>query len=111
TAGINVVTGLPADTRAYRPGSFEATEDDYRRVEGSYASGEPYGRVRLYRDPAGALRAAVGDPAEDLPARPVGRDEIAVTGAFKTYPLVMVLDDAGAVSGVFQGSRVLLRQP
>lgn len=111
TAGINVVTGLPADTRAYRPGSFEATEDDYRRVEGSYASGEPYGRVRLYRDPAGALRAAVGDPAEDLPARLVGRDEIAVTGAFKTYPLVMVLDDAGAVSGVFQGSRVLLRQP
>jgi CubicO group peptidase (beta-lactamase class C family) len=109
-AGINAVSGMPLGARAYVPTTYSPSESEYARVLGSYASGEPYGRVRLYRCEDGELRAAVGDPVEDLPAAMVGRDEVAVTGAFKTFPLRMVLDDAGEVIGVFYGSRVLLRQ-
>lgn len=109
-AGINAVTGVPVDARAYRPAQYAPQADDYARILGSYASGEPYGRVRLYRDQTGGLRAAVGDPVEDLPAVLAGRDEVAVTGAFKTFPIRTVLDDEGAVIGVFYGSRVLLKQ-
>jgi CubicO group peptidase (beta-lactamase class C family) len=109
-AGMNAVTGMPLGARAYVPAEYSPSESEYARVLGSYASGEPYGRVRLYRRDDGELRAAVGDPVEDLPAALVGPDEVAVTGAFKTFPLRMVLDDASEVIGVFHGSRVLLRR-
>lgn len=109
-AGINAVTGVPIDTRAYRPAEYAQRDADYARILGSYASGEPYGRLRLYRGPDGGLRAAIGDPVEDLPAALAGRDEVAVAGAFKTVPIRTVLDDEGEVIGMFYGSRVLLKQ-
>src|SRR5690606_31624436 len=87
-AGINAVTGVDVATPSCRPeqrrqesggkGEYVPRAGEVEELLGRYQSGEPYGRVRLYRAPGGALRAAVGLPLEDLPAELVGPDEVAL---------------------------------
>lgn len=108
-AGVNALTGLPIDGKAYAPGSYAASEASVLPLLGDYASGEPYGRLRLYRDGDGALWATVGKPAKDVPARMVGPDEVALSFAERDAPVTVLREEDGRVRGVHYGSRVLLR--
>lgn len=108
-SGINALTGIPTDRRAYAPGVHQATDAEVAPLLGSYASGEPYGRLRIYRDDAGSLRATVGLPPEDVPARMVAPDELALRFPEREAPVTAVRSANGDVRGVNYGSRVLLR--
>lgn len=118
-SGINALTGQDVATPLYRPEErLSAGEERYvpaagevEELLGQYASGEPYGRVRLYRAPAaGTLRAVVGLPEENLPAELVAPDEIALGGKWQRQPLSILRHQDGSVRGVFYGLRVLDRQ-
>lgn len=109
-SGVNAVAGLPLDAPSYRPEPKPVPAEQVDALLGSYASGEPYGRLRLYRDAAGELRATAGVPAEDVPATVVGRDELALRFAERTAPLTVLRHADGSVRGVHYGLRVLLRQ-
>ncbi len=109
-SGVNAVAGLPIDTPSYRPEPQPVPREEIDPLLGRYASGEPYGRVHLYRDRAGELRAAVGVPVEDVPATVVSRDELALRFAERTAPLTVMRHPDGSVRGVHYGLRALLRQ-
>lgn len=108
-AGINAVTGVDVAEPAYRAAPYTPEPGEIDDLLGSYASGEPYGRLRLYLTAAGELRAEVGLPAEDLAVTMAGPDELALDSRWQQQPVSVLRDSAGAVSGVFQGLRVLAR--
>lgn len=110
---INAYAGRPATEALYDPAPYSGTAEDrvavLAELLGSYASGEPYGRLKLYEDDAGELRAAVGEPAELLPAFLVSPDEVAVRYPEYLAPVTFLRRADGAVWAAHQGSRVLLR--
>jgi len=109
-AGINALTGVEVSTPLYRPRAYRPRTGEIEPLLGLYRSGEPYGRVRLYRDDDGDLRAAVGSPVEELPAALAGPDELAVSGRWQQQPISVLRHEDGSVRGLFHGLRVLERQ-
>ena len=109
-SGVNARTGVPVDARPYAPGSYTASAAEVAEVLGRYASGEPYGRLRFYVNEGGALRAGVGDPETDVPARFAAADEIALTFPEHEAPATLLRGDDGKIRGVTYGLRVLLRE-
>ena len=108
TTAIGAYAGLPPDAAAYEPAPYEAAPQEVEEVLGSYASGEPYGRLRLFEDAAGALRAAVGFPAVEVPAFMAGPSEVALRYPEYDAPVTLLRRD-GRVWAAHHGSRVLRR--
>jgi CubicO group peptidase (beta-lactamase class C family) len=106
TTAIGAYAGLPPDAAAYEPAPYEAAPHEVEEVLGSYASGEPYGRLRLFEDAAGALRAAVGFPAVEVPAFMAGPSEVALRYPEYDAPVTLLRRD-GRVWAAHHGSRVL----
>lgn len=110
-AGINAVTGVDVATPLYRPGTYSPRPAEVEALLGYYSSGEPYGRLRLYRSEDGGLRAEVGLPADDLAVVMVGADELALQGRWQQQAVSVLRTADGEVSGLFHGLRVLARDP
>lgn len=110
---LNAYAGRPVTKPLYDAAPFVGSAEDEARIlselVGSYASGEPYGRLRLYADASGSLRAAVGAPAVDLPAFLVSESEIALRYPEYLSPVTFLRRANGAVWAAHQGSRALLR--
>lgn len=110
---LNAYAGRPVTEPLYDPAPFAGTAAEEARIlselVGNYASGEPYGRLRLYADATGALRAAVGAPAVDLPAFLVSANEVALRYPEYLSPVMFLRRANGAVWAAHQGSRALLR--
>lgn len=66
TMALNAFVGMPLETQSYVPQPFEISADDVREFLGGYASDEPYGRLRLFLDARGELRAAAGEMAQEV---------------------------------------------
>ncbi len=115
---INAYAGRPVTQELHRPAEFAGSAQEaaslIQDLLGSYASGEPYGRLRLHLDEAGELRAAVGRPAQVVPAFLVGADEVALRFEEYLAPVTFLRrkegPERGAVWAAHHGSRVLLRQ-
>ncbi|HEX7000300.1 MAG TPA: serine hydrolase domain-containing protein, partial [Trueperaceae bacterium] len=106
TMALNAYLGLPLEAASYEPKPYDASEAEVRDVLGSFASGEPYGRLRLFRDESGGLRAATGEPAAEVPAFMAGVDEVALQYPEYAAP-VTLLRRNGRVWAAHQGLRVL----
>src|SRR5690554_5156303 len=123
---VNAYAGRPVTRELHEPAEFSGSPEEAERLLrdllGSYASGEPYGRLRLYLDDAGELKAAVGAPAQVVPAFLVGPDEVALRFEEYLAPVIFLRREegredgpegkreAGPVWAAHHGSRVLLRQ-
>src|SRR5690606_11996411 len=105
---INAYAGLPVTKAVYEParlgGPAEAERAHLGELIGAYASGEPYGRLRLYEDAAGALMAAVGEPAQVVPAFLVGPNEVALRYPEYMAAVTFLRRNDGAVWAAHQGS-------
>lgn len=114
TMAVNAYAGRALDVGVFAPAEFAGApaEADALLADllGNYASGEPYGRFRLFADEEGQLRAAVGEPAEVVPAYLVGPDEVALRFAEHVAPALFLRRQDGTVWAAQQGSRVLLRR-
>lgn len=108
TTAIGAYAGLPPDAAAYEPAPYAAAPHEVEEALGSYASGEPYGRLRLFLDAEGALRAAVGFPESEVPAFMAGPSEVALRYPEYDTP-VTLLRRGGEVWAAHYGSRVLRR--
>lgn len=106
TMALNAYLGLPLEAATYEPTPYDASEAEVEGVLGSYASGEPYGRLRLFLDERGELRAATGEPAAEVPAFMAGPDEVALRYAEYDAPVTLLRRD-GRVWAAHQGLRVL----
>jgi CubicO group peptidase (beta-lactamase class C family) len=109
TMALNAYAGLPVTQAVYHPPAYAATQAEVLEVLGAYASGEPYGRLRLYLNEAGQLRALVGEPATDVPAFLAGPSEVALRYAEYLAPVTLLRRPDGAVWAAHQGLRVLTR--
>lgn len=114
TMAVNAYAGLPVTKSTYEPTPYGGSEAERAAVLsqmlGSYASGEPYGRFRLFQNDAGELRAAVGAPAVEWPALLVSPTEVALLTPEQLTPVAVLRRSDGSVWGVHQGARVLRRQ-
>lgn len=114
TMAINAYAGLPVTKSTYQPSQFAGSDaeraDVLEQVLGSYASGEPYGRLRLFLDEAGALRVAIGAPAVEFPGFLVSPTEVAVQMPEALVPVAILRRSDGSVWAAHQGARVLRRQ-
>ncbi len=108
TSAINAYAGLPLGTAVYEPEPFAASSDQVAEVLGSYASGEPYGRLRLFLDDAGAMRAAVGVPPVEVPAFMTAPSEVALRYEDGLDPVTFLRRD-GRVWAAHMGLRALER--
>lgn len=108
TTMVAAYAGLPLDAAAYEPRPYAASREEVEDALGSYASGEPYGRLRLYLDDSGELRADVGFPGATVQAFMAGPDEVALSFAEYLAP-VTLLRRGGRVWAAHYGSRVLKR--
>lgn len=108
TTMVGAYAGLPRGAAAYEPEPYPAPRQGLADALGSYASGEPYGRLRLFLDDAGELRAAVGFPEAEVPAYMAGPDEVALRFAEYLAPVTLLRRD-GRVWAAHYGSRVLGR--
>ncbi len=125
TRAINACAGLPLDAAAYEPEPFLAAAAPEAATSGpdggeatpsaaaepflgEYLSGEPYGRLRLYRTASGELRAQEGWPKVDLPAFVAGPDEVALVYPERRAPVRLLRDEHDEVWGA-QAGRVMRR--
>lgn len=106
TMALNAYLGLPLETRSYEPKPLALDAAGVQELLGSYASGEPYGRLRLFLNERGELRAATGEPLAEVPAFVAGKDEVALRYAGYDAP-VTFLRRQGRVWAAHQGLRVL----
>lgn len=106
TMALNAYLGLPLETRSYEPEPFPMDDGALEEFLGSYASGEPYGRLRLFLNANGELRAATGEPAAEVTAFVAGKDELALQYPEYDAP-VTFLRRQGRVWAAHQGLRVL----
>ncbi len=105
---INACAGLPLNAAPYDPEPIASGAEVTEPFLGEYLSGEPYGRLRLYRSASGELRAADGWPAVDLPAFVAGPDEVALVYPDRKVAVRLLRDGRGAVWGA-QSGRVMRR--
>jgi CubicO group peptidase (beta-lactamase class C family) len=108
TTLVDAYAGLPLDAAAYEPAPYAASPSEVEDVLGSYASGEPYGRLRLFSGDDGQLRCGVGLPEAEVPAFMAGPDEVALRFAEYLAPVTLLRRD-GRVWAAHYGSRVLRR--
>jgi len=125
TRAINACAGLPLDAAAYEPepilagaaaeaatlGPAAGGATPSAAAEpflGEYLSGEPYGRLRLYRTASGELRAQEGWPKVDLPAFVAGPDEVVLVYPERRAPVRLLRDEHDEVWGA-QAGRVMRR--
>lgn len=105
---LNAQRGLPLDSRVYQPSEYAASEAEVAALLGDYVSGEPYGRLTLYRTDVGGVRARVGLPSQDVPVFLAGPDEVVLRYPEQLSPAVVLRNADGSVRAM-QQSRVLLR--
>jgi hypothetical protein len=114
TMAMNAYAGRALTQGVYAPAEYAGAPSEtaalLEDLLGSYASGEPYGRFRLFRDGEGSLRAAVGEPAVEVPAYLVAPDEVALRFQEHVAPALFLRRGDGEVWAAQQGSRVLLRR-
>jgi hypothetical protein len=108
-AAMNTLMNLPAETPLYDPAEYRPAPAELQAVLGSYRSGEPWGRTVLFLDDSGALRARVGEPAEEYGVFFAGPDELVIRGKDQLSGVLVLRHGDGSVRGLHQGSRVLLR--
>lgn len=107
--GLNAYMGAPLGYGSFVPKPYPVTVEQIHELAGTYRSGEPWGVATFTLTVNHTLMAEVGEPAERGEVLFVGEDHAAIELPRGPVEIVLIRDSLGALVGIRQGLRVLLR--